>query len=130
LVEIINEFIVKEDARGHFELAYGPGGAWSNLFGRSSGFRGTTVLCDTENPRRYLIIDLWDTVEQIKHSRSVNLTILMYKTPSMNGLSLRLIWVSSVCGRKRRCAPAAEQGKGNLEPHGAAATGRLSKTEC
>jgi hypothetical protein len=64
LVEIINEFIVKEDARGHFELAYGPGGAWSNLFGRSSGFRGTTVLCDTENPRRYLIIDLWDTVEQ------------------------------------------------------------------
>lgn len=64
MVEIVYEFIVKEEARGHFELAYGPGGVWSKLFGRSPGFRGTTVLRDTENPRRYLTIDLWDTEAQ------------------------------------------------------------------
>lgn len=61
MVEIIWEFVVKEAARGQFELAYGPGGAWGNLFGRQPGFRGTTLLRDTRNPRRYLVIDLWET---------------------------------------------------------------------
>ena len=64
MIEIVSEFVVKEDARGHFELAYGPGGAWSKLFARSPGFRGTTLLRDTENPNRYLAIDIWDTAEQ------------------------------------------------------------------
>jgi heme-degrading monooxygenase HmoA len=64
MIEIVCEFVVKEEARGQFELAYGPGGAWSKLFARCPGFRGTTVLRDTKNPRRYLTIDLWDTVAQ------------------------------------------------------------------
>jgi heme-degrading monooxygenase HmoA len=64
MVEIVWEIVVKERARGQFELAYGPGGAWSNLFARSPGFRGTTLLRDTENPRRYLLIDLWETAAQ------------------------------------------------------------------
>lgn len=62
--EIVWEFVVKEEARGHFELAYGPGGAWSQLFAACPGFRGTTVLRDAENPGRYLVIDLWDTAAQ------------------------------------------------------------------
>ncbi|MCJ7514230.1 MAG: antibiotic biosynthesis monooxygenase [Anaerolineales bacterium] len=64
MVEIVWEFVVKEEARGQFELAYGPGGAWSNLFARYPGFRGTTLLRDTKNPRRYLAIDLWETGAQ------------------------------------------------------------------
>jgi heme-degrading monooxygenase HmoA len=64
MVEIVWEFVVKEEARGQFELAYGPGGAWSKLFARCLGFRGTTVLRDTKNPRRYLTIDLWETGAQ------------------------------------------------------------------
>ncbi len=64
MIEIIWEFVVKEEARGQFELAYGPGGAWSKLFAQCPGFRGTTVLRDTKNPRRYLTIDLWDTEAQ------------------------------------------------------------------
>jgi len=64
MVEFVWEFVVKEEARGQFELAYGPGGAWSKLFARCPGFRGTTVLRDTKNPRRYLTIDLWDTEAQ------------------------------------------------------------------
>jgi hypothetical protein len=64
MIEIIWEFIVKEEARGQFELAYGPGGAWSKLFAQCPGFRGTTLLRDTKNPRRYLTIDLWDTEAQ------------------------------------------------------------------
>jgi heme-degrading monooxygenase HmoA len=64
MVEIICEFVVKEEAQGQFELAYGPGGAWSKLFARYSGFRGATVLRDTKNPRRYLTIECWDTEAQ------------------------------------------------------------------
>ena len=61
MIEIVCEFVVKEEARGQFELAYGPGGAWSKLFARCPGFRGTALLRDTKNPRRYLTIDFWDT---------------------------------------------------------------------
>ena len=64
MIEIIWEFIVREDASGQFELAYGPGGAWSKLFSPYPGFRGTTLLRDTKNPRRYLTIDFWDTEAQ------------------------------------------------------------------
>jgi len=64
MIEIVWEFVVKEEDRGQFELMYGPGGAWGKLFARSPGFRGTTLLRDTKNPRRYLTIDLWDTEAQ------------------------------------------------------------------
>ena len=64
MVEIVWEFVVKAEARGEFELAYGPGGAWSKLFARSEGFRGITLLRDVKDPRRYLAFDLWDTAAQ------------------------------------------------------------------
>ena len=64
MIEVVWEFIVKEEARGHFELAYGPGGAWSKLYDRAPGFRGTTLLRDTQDPQRYLAFDFWDTVDQ------------------------------------------------------------------
>jgi len=64
MIEILREFIVKEEARGWFELAFGPGGAWSKLFDRCPGYRGTTLLRDTVNPCRYLVVDFWDTANQ------------------------------------------------------------------
>jgi hypothetical protein len=64
VIEIVWEYIVKEASRGQFELAYGPGGAWSKLFARTPGFRGTTLLRDYKNPQRYLTIDFWDTADQ------------------------------------------------------------------
>lgn len=70
MIEIVREIIVRQEAQGQFELVYGPGGAWSKLFGKSPGFRGTTVLKDTNNPRRYLIIDLWDTEVQQEQALS------------------------------------------------------------
>lgn len=61
MIQIIWEFVVKAEAVGQFEQAYGPDGAWARLFQAYPGFRGTTLLRDTDNPRRYLTIDLWDT---------------------------------------------------------------------
>ena len=64
MIEIASEYLIWEKARGQFELAYGPGGAWSKLCAQSPGFRGTTLLSDVNNPQRYLVIDIWDTVAQ------------------------------------------------------------------
>jgi heme-degrading monooxygenase HmoA len=61
MIQVIWEFVVKDETRGQFELAYGPGGAWSKLFSKSPGFRGITLLRNEENPRRYITIDLWDS---------------------------------------------------------------------
>ena len=64
MIEVVWEMIVRQEAQGQFELVFGPGGAWGKLFGTTPGFRGTTMLNDTHHPRRYLIIDLWDTEAQ------------------------------------------------------------------
>ena len=66
MIQIIWEFVVKADAIGQFEQAYGPGGAWVRLFRAHPGFRGTTLLRDNENPRRYVTIDHWGTAAHRK----------------------------------------------------------------
>ncbi len=63
MIEIVWEFVVREAGRGLFELTFGPGGAWSRLFGPAPGFRGTTVMQDVEQPGRYLVVEIWDTGE-------------------------------------------------------------------
>ncbi|GAB4470936.1 MAG: hypothetical protein Kow00124_07560 [Anaerolineae bacterium] len=61
MIEIVREFIVRQEARGQFELAFGPGGLWSRVFSACEGFRGTTVLRSIKDTRRYLVIEVWDT---------------------------------------------------------------------
>lgn len=77
MIEILWEFNVKADAQTQFELAYGPGGAWSKLFSRAQGFRGTTLLRDQDDPLRYLTVDVWDSLAQreqmmIEHEAAYN----------------------------------------------------------
>lgn len=64
MIEVFQEFIVKEEARGQFELLYGPGGAWSSLLTQCPGFRGATLLRDTRDRRRYLAVDFWEAEGQ------------------------------------------------------------------
>lgn len=61
MVTIVSEFVVRAEARGPFELAYGPGGAWSRLFARAAGFRGITLLRETGDPNRYMMFESWDS---------------------------------------------------------------------
>jgi len=46
-----------------FEKAYGPGGAWDQLFRLDSAYRGTDLLRDPQQRGRYLTIDHWATRE-------------------------------------------------------------------
>jgi len=64
MIQIIQEFVVKEEARSQFELLFGPGGAWGALFSRCPGFRGTALLRDTKDRRRYLAVDFWEAESQ------------------------------------------------------------------
>jgi heme-degrading monooxygenase HmoA len=66
MIQIVWQYEVGEENRGKFELAFGPGGAWSSLFAKAPGYRGTALLRDTEDPRKYLTIDAWDTEEHHK----------------------------------------------------------------
>ena len=63
MVQVIWEFVVRKDALAQFEEAYGPEGSWVRLFERYAGYRGTELVRDHSNPRRYVTIDSWDTLE-------------------------------------------------------------------
>jgi heme-degrading monooxygenase HmoA len=125
MVEIVWEFILKEEARGQFELAYGPGGAWSKLFARCSGFRGTTVLRDTKNPRRYLTIDLWETESQREQALAENKaeyadleTTFGEWTESKAEVGVfRVLASATVRPRGRAGRSRSGQARGNSRPH-------------
>ena len=44
-----------------FLAAYGPTGAWSQLFGRAEGYVETLLLRDRSFPGRFLTIDRWSS---------------------------------------------------------------------
>ncbi len=61
MVQFIWEFVVRMEKVKEFERHYAVTGPWADLFCKSAGYRGTILLRDTENARRYLTIDRWDT---------------------------------------------------------------------
>jgi heme-degrading monooxygenase HmoA len=46
-----------------FEAVYGPDGEWAQFFRRGTGYIGTELLRDIEQPGRYLVIDRWDSAD-------------------------------------------------------------------
>ena len=56
---VVWEFRVPERRRRAFEIAYGPDGAWAQLFRTGEGYMRTELLRDKEAPGRYLTIDHW-----------------------------------------------------------------------
>lgn len=63
MIQVIREIVVAEESRGTFELAFGPGGAWGRVFAQCPGFRGATLLRDTADASRYLVFELWDSLD-------------------------------------------------------------------
>lgn len=60
---IIWEYRVKEENRSEFEKAYGPNGAWAELFKNAEGYLGTELLQSANTPEIYSTIDKWDSKE-------------------------------------------------------------------
>ena len=67
-VVIWNFEIAKEKVAG-FEAAYGPEGAWAQLFRTSPDYHGTELLRDAYVPGSYLTIDRWTSEEAFRAFR-------------------------------------------------------------
>ncbi len=67
---IIWKFAVKPGVEKEFEDAYGPGGAWVELFRRGHGYRETELLRDAKASGNYLTIDRWDSKAAYESFRS------------------------------------------------------------
>jgi len=60
MVRFVWEFLARPDRLREFESHYAGTGPWAELFARNPGYRGTLLLRDAENSRRFLTIDSWD----------------------------------------------------------------------
>ena len=66
---VVWQFEIAEEKIAAFEAAYGPEGAWAQLFRTSSEYRGTELLRDAYIPCSYLTIDLWISEEAFRAFR-------------------------------------------------------------
>jgi heme-degrading monooxygenase HmoA len=53
------EFEVAPAHQAEFIAAYGPTGAWAQLFAKADGYVGTLLLNDQNDPKRYVTVDRW-----------------------------------------------------------------------
>ena len=56
---VVWQFEIAEEKVATFEAAYGPEGAWAQLFRSSPNYMGTELLRDAYIPGGYLTIDRW-----------------------------------------------------------------------
>lgn len=59
MLALLFSYEARDDSE--FEQAYGPDGEWAEFFRDGTGYVGTELLRDVENPGRYLVIDRWDS---------------------------------------------------------------------
>lgn len=57
------EYRVKPGSRKQFLRAYGPEGDWVRLFREADGYIRTELLCDADDPNRFVTIDRWVSSE-------------------------------------------------------------------
>lgn len=60
---IIFEFFVFKGKAKAFEELYGQEGAWVKLFRKSSGYKGTELMINPEDPHHYITVDKWQSEE-------------------------------------------------------------------
>jgi heme-degrading monooxygenase HmoA len=63
MIQIVWEFRVKAGQELQFERHYAASGTWARFFRQSPAYRGTTLLRDAADARRYLTIDRWEDEE-------------------------------------------------------------------
>jgi heme-degrading monooxygenase HmoA len=69
---ILWEFEVKPGSEQSFESAYGPEGAWVQLFRRDPGYLRTLLLKDPFRPPTYLTLDFWHSESAFQSFRNAN----------------------------------------------------------
>jgi len=57
MIALVWRYDVLPESRSAFEETYAPAGAWAQLFARSEGYHGTTLLRGENGD--YLTLDIW-----------------------------------------------------------------------
>jgi heme-degrading monooxygenase HmoA len=66
---VVWQFEIAEEKVAAFEAAYGPEGAWAQLFRNSPNYLGTELLRDAYIPFTYLTIDRWASEDDFRAFR-------------------------------------------------------------
>ena len=66
---VVWQFEIAEEKIAAFEAAYGPEGAWAQLFRSSPEYRGTELLRDAYILGSYLTIDRWTSEDAFRTFR-------------------------------------------------------------
>jgi quinol monooxygenase YgiN len=69
-IEVLWEYIVRDEYLDQFIEMYSPNGSWSKLFSKHPGFIRTELIQDSSNPNRFVTIDHWvslSTYANMKH---------------------------------------------------------------
>ncbi|MDR3774406.1 MAG: antibiotic biosynthesis monooxygenase [Terracidiphilus sp.] len=69
---VVWQFEIAEEKVAAFEAAYGPEGAWAQLFRTSPDYLGTELLRDAYIPGSYLTVDRWASEEAFRAFRREN----------------------------------------------------------
>src|SRR5208282_2253134 len=69
MVDFIWEFVARADKVSECASTYAKSGPWAELFRKSSGFHGTTLLHDAENSRRFLTVARWKNLASQREMR-------------------------------------------------------------
>jgi len=69
VIYIVWRFTAKPVRVAEFERHYGSEGSWSQLFRRSPGYQGTTLLRDSATSNRFLLWDCWDSLSSFERFR-------------------------------------------------------------
>jgi heme-degrading monooxygenase HmoA len=86
---ILWEFEVKPGGEQSFESAYGPEGAWVQLFRRDPGYLRSLLLKDPFRSRTYLTLDFWHSESAFQSFRSANYKAYLALDHSAENLTLR-----------------------------------------
>jgi quinol monooxygenase YgiN len=62
LIYIVWRFTAKPERVTEFERHYSSQGTWAQLFRRSAGYKGTTLLRASGARNHYLLWDCWDDI--------------------------------------------------------------------
>ncbi|HUD13817.1 MAG TPA: antibiotic biosynthesis monooxygenase [Terracidiphilus sp.] len=69
---VVWQFEIAEEMVAAFEAAYGPDGAWAQLFRTSPDYLGTELLRDAYIPGSYLTIDRWASEDDFRAFRKAH----------------------------------------------------------
>ncbi|MBI2682915.1 MAG: antibiotic biosynthesis monooxygenase [Acidobacteriales bacterium] len=89
MLRIVWEFVARPECAAEFERHYDAQGTWAQLFRRSPHYRETVLYRDRTNANRYLLIDVWESLDAFEAFKRSNKTDYEATDKACAALTLR-----------------------------------------